>query len=159
MQINIDKSKFYVLVGLLVIMISVVVYASGNQEVLSGTNDKNSFGHDFKCVTVTSDEDNNVHPNDIGAPNSFFDHLDVNDDDNAYVLAVYCPETYTAVGGGMYTYENDETKVEVFIDMPTKGIKDYFNQGGIDKNAEGWVCAHDDLTQKATCSVVCCRLE
>ena len=160
MKIIIDKSKFYVLAVLLLLFIGVFVYA-GAVNSKSGANSPDAFGHDFSCVTVTSDENNNVDPGNIGAPNSFFQsNLEIIDGDSPDIMAVYCPEDYVAVGGGMFAYDGDEEKVEAYVNMPTKGIKNYFTNsiGGIDKEKEGWVCGHDDLSSKGSCSVICCKI-
>jgi hypothetical protein len=161
MKIIIDKSKFYVLAVLLVLFIGAFVYAGAVNSEFSGAPSAEAFGHDFSCITVTSDENNNVDPGNIGAPNSFFQKdLEIIDGDSPDIMAVYCPSDYVAVGGGMFAYEGDEGEVEAYVNMPTKGIKNYFTNGigGLQKDLEGWVCGHDDLTGKGSCSVICCKM-
>ena len=159
MQINIEKKHFWIITSLIVLMIGALVFATNG---VVDTDSPDKFGHgELSCVTVTSDENNNVLPGDIGAPNSYFQkNLEIISGDSPHIMAVYCPPDYTAVGGGMFAYAGDEKEVEAYVNMPTKGIKNYFTNGygGIQKDLEGWVCGHDGLSEQGRCSVICCQM-
>jgi len=146
MQINIDKSKFYILVGLLVIMISVVVYANEN----SGANSKDAFGHELNC---------NVNVN------SEFKDTELYEGQSGKIAWAKCGTGYTLTGGGIYIYRknSDDEKIEELYSGPFNGDGDgdFTEDDMIDEDVEigssfGWACLFDDMPD-GYCYAICCQ--